>query len=93
VISILVTDEDGDEMLEEVFRQPVDGLYPTSLWSQGEVVRDRFDVVISESVPEGRHRLWVRLYDPVAERFLQLAGSSEDRVRVGKVLVSAGGGS
>ena len=89
VISILVTDEGGDETLEEVFRQPVDGLYPTSQWARGEVVRDRFDVVISQSVPDGRHRLWVRLYDPVGERFLLLTGSTDDRVRIGKVLVSA----
>jgi hypothetical protein len=90
VISILVTDEGGDETLEEVFRQPVDGLYPTSQWARGEVVRDRLDVVISQSVPDGRHRLWVRLYDPVGERFLLLTGSTDDRVRIGKVLVSAG---
>jgi hypothetical protein len=89
-ISILLTDEGGNEVLEELLRQPVDGLYPTSLWSKGEVVRDRFDLTISESVSEGRYRLWARLYDPGSRDFLPLAGSTEDRVRLGKIYVVSG---
>ncbi len=89
-VSILLTDESGNTVLDEVLRQPVDGLYPTSLWSAGEVVRDRFDVTIGESVPEGRYRLWARLYDPVSKSFLLLAGSTEDRVRLGKIYVVSG---
>ncbi len=91
VVSILVTDESGD-VLDEILREPVDGLYPTTLWRQGEVVRDRFDVVIGLAVPEGRHRLWVRLWDPDARRYLTLSGSQEDRVRLGRVYVAPGPG-
>jgi hypothetical protein len=85
--SIILTDEAGN-VLDEILREPVDGLYPTTLWAQGEVVRDRFDWVIGQSVPEGRHRLWVRLWDPGPRRYLSLSGSDEDRVRLGKVYVA-----
>jgi 4-amino-4-deoxy-L-arabinose transferase-like glycosyltransferase len=86
-VSILITDEEG-EVLDEILREPVDGLYPTSLWSNGEVLRDRFGLIVDESIPEGRHRLWVGLWDPVAQSYLRLSGSEEERVRVGKVYVS-----
>ena len=89
VASILITDESGD-VLDEIFHEPVDGLYPTSLWSKGEVVRDRFDVIIDEALPEGRHRLSVGLWDPGSESFLRLLGLVEERVRLGKVYVGPG---
>jgi hypothetical protein len=89
VVSVLLAGESG-EVLEEIFRDTVDGLYPTSLWSEGEVVRDRFDFNVGQSVPEGRHRLWVRLWDPNSQRHLRVVGSEDDRVRLGKVYVVAG---
>jgi 4-amino-4-deoxy-L-arabinose transferase-like glycosyltransferase len=89
IISILITNEAG-EVLDEILRQPVDGLYPTSLWSRGEVLRDRFGVVVDQSIPEGRHRLWVRVWDPSTGSYLRLVDSEEDRVRVGKVYVLPG---
>jgi hypothetical protein len=87
VVSILITDEAG-EVLDEIMREPVDGLYPTSLWSEGEVLRDRFEVIIDQSIPEGRHRLWVRVWDPETSSHLRLVDTGEDRVRVGKVYVT-----
>lgn len=86
-VSVILTDEYG-HVLDEILREPVDGLYPTSVWTQGEVVRDRFDWIVSESVPEGRHRLWVRLWDPHTRGYLHVSGSDEDRVRLGKVYVA-----
>jgi hypothetical protein len=86
VASILITDESGN-VLDEVFHEPVDGLYPTSLWSNGQVVRDRFDVMMDESLPEGRHRLSVGLWDPGTESHLRLVGLEEEYVRLGKVYV------
>jgi hypothetical protein len=88
-VSILLTDESG-QVLNEILRDAVDGLYPTSLWSEGEVVRDRFDFGVDQSVPEGRHRLWVRLWDPQIQNFLRVVESDDDRVRLGKVYVVAG---
>jgi 4-amino-4-deoxy-L-arabinose transferase-like glycosyltransferase len=92
MVSILITDEAGEVVLDEILREPVDGLYPTSLWSEGEIVRDRFGVIVDESIPEGRHRLWVRVWDPSTRSYLRLADSDEDRVRLGKVYVSPGTG-
>jgi 4-amino-4-deoxy-L-arabinose transferase-like glycosyltransferase len=86
LVSVLMTDEAGNELFE-VLRTPVDGEYPTSLWSAGQVVRDRFGLIVDPSIPVGRHRLWARLYDPSTQAYLTLTDSEEDRVRVGKVWV------
>lgn len=59
-----------------------------ALWEQGDVVRDRFGWVMNPGVAEGRHPLWVRLWDPSAQRLLWPSGSGEDRVRLGKVYVA-----
>jgi hypothetical protein len=87
--SILITDESG-EVLDEIFHEPVDGLYPTSLWSEGQVVRDRFDILLDESLPEGRHRLSVGVWDPSSESHLRLVGLDEEYMRLGKVYVGPG---
>jgi len=86
LVSVLMTDDEGN-VLDELLREPVDGYYPTTLWADGEVVRDRLDLFPDSSVPSGRHRVWVRLYDPSTQTHVRLAGSEEDRVRVGKVRV------
>jgi len=86
LISVLLTDNEG-KTLDELTRQPLDGYYPTTQWEKDEVVRDRFDLFIDAFVPSGRHRLWVRVYDPNTQTYLPLVDSEGDRVRVGKVRV------
>ncbi len=86
LISVFLTDDEGD-VWREVLRQPLDGDYPTTLWEAGEVIRDRFDLLIDRSAPSGKHRLWVRLYDPATQTYLRLEGSDEDRLRCGKVRI------
>jgi hypothetical protein len=89
VASIIITDESG-QVLDEIFHEPVDGLYPTSRWSEGEIVRDRFDIILDKSLPEGRHRLSVGVCDPDSESQLRLVGREGEYERLGKVYVGPG---
>jgi hypothetical protein len=41
---------------------PEEGFYPTSFWDPGEVVRDRYDLVIDPQAPPGLLRVEVGLY-------------------------------
>ena len=86
LISVYLTNDEGD-VWGEILRQPLDGDYPTTLWQAGEVVRDRFDLLLDPYAPLGKHRLWVRLYDPVSQTYLRLEGSEEEHVRVGKIRI------
>jgi hypothetical protein len=41
---------------------PVDGLYPTTEWEAGEIVRDQYDLVISPDSPPGHYGLEIGMY-------------------------------
>jgi hypothetical protein len=46
----------------QVDQQPVNGLYPTSVWDAGEVIRDEYEVVLPTGLPAGEYRLLVGMY-------------------------------
>jgi hypothetical protein len=41
---------------------PGDGFYPTTLWTQGEIVRDQYDLLISTDAPPGEYWIAVGMY-------------------------------
>jgi len=41
---------------------PVDGLYPTSRWEEGEIMRDQYNLFISPDAPPGEHQIEVGMY-------------------------------
>ena len=43
---------------------PVDGYYPTSLWTAGEIVRDRYDLTIPTDAPPQEYMIVTGLYLP-----------------------------
>jgi hypothetical protein len=53
---------------------PVGGLYPTSLWQQGEVVEDQREVTITADAPPGQYRLAVGLYQLQTLQRLEITG-------------------
>lgn len=42
--------------------QPEEGFYPTSHWDLGEVVKDRYEVLVEADAPPGRYRLEIGMY-------------------------------
>jgi hypothetical protein len=45
----------------------VAGTYPTLLWQEGEVLRDRYELPLSAEMPAGQHQLTVSLVDAATE--------------------------
>ncbi len=62
LISLQLRNKDGQAWGEHHSR-PVEGAYPTTLWDEGEIVRDQQDWVVPPDVPSGRHRLLIGLID------------------------------
>lgn len=52
----------ADQLVGQVDSWPVQGTYPTSQWSPGEVVRDPYIVRLDAGLPPGDYRLHVGLY-------------------------------
>jgi hypothetical protein len=75
--------------------QPVAGFYPASLWTEGELVRDQYELALPPGLPAGDYRLEVGLYEagtgtrlPVVDERGDAAG---DRVVLRTIQVEGGG--
>jgi hypothetical protein len=62
--------------------QPYDGLYPTSAWGAGEMVRDQFALTVPAGAPPGLYDLQVGWYDPVSGERLPVGEGNTVRVAV-----------
>ena len=91
LVSIYLVDEGGKLWLQSS-RQALDGDYPISLWEAGQVVRDRFDLVIGPETPRAMYELRIGLYDVETQRYLPvvtLSGGSavSESISLGQILV------
>lgn len=62
--------------------QPHGGLYPTSAWGAGEMVRDTFTLTIPADAPPGLYDVQVGWYDPATQERLPVADGSSLRLAV-----------
>jgi hypothetical protein len=71
--------------------QPVDGFYPTTKWQVGEVVRDQYDILISNEAPPGKYQIEVGMYLAETGERLEAIGEegplSRDRILLGTIAV------
>lgn len=61
-IFVHLMDEDG-QTWAQADGLPVEGMYPTWAWLQGEIVEDEHLVLLEKSVPPGRYRLAIGVYE------------------------------
>jgi hypothetical protein len=62
--------------------QPHDGLYPTSAWGPGEMVRDTFTLSVPDGAPPGLYDIHVGWYDSITGERLPSDSGSTFRVAV-----------
>jgi hypothetical protein len=69
--------------------QPLAPVYPPTLWSVGEMVRERSALTLPEDVPAGTYELWTGLYrlDTLERLPVQGDTSGENAVFLGQVVV------
>jgi len=61
-ISLRLLDEQGSLLGQVDSVNPVLSLYPTHLWSQGEVVGDYYEILLPKELPEGLYHLQILVY-------------------------------
>ena len=70
-------------------QQPLNGLWPTSRWNPGEVVADRVEVWLDDSVQPDEYLLLAGIYDVRSGRRLSLidgpSAPSPNAVLLGKI--------
>jgi hypothetical protein len=62
--------------------QPYGGLYPTSAWGAGEMVRDQFALTVPPDAPPGLYDVQVGWYDPASQERLPVGEGNTVRVAV-----------
>ena len=82
----------ADRIVGQVDSWPVQGTYPTSQWTPGQVVRDPYIVQLSPDLPPGDYRLHVGLYLLATLQRLPVVDETgaavDDKVEVGGLSVS-----
>jgi hypothetical protein len=76
-----LVDKDGQGWVGDD-HQPYDGLYPTSAWGAGEMVRDTFVMTVPTGAPPGLYGVEVGWYDPRTQVRLPVGEGSSFRVAV-----------
>ena len=80
-------DAEGAKLLQRD-GQPVVWLRPTSTWRVGEIITDRYGLLLPATIPAGRYTLAVGLYDPVTgQRLAVSAGPASFAIELGPVQV------
>lgn len=71
--------EYGDEYVIDHSHQPVNGAYPTSMWQEGEVVREAYVVAVPGGEPPLRYALRVSVADSETGDVLPVADAGESK--------------
>ncbi len=80
-ISLRLLDEAGQEVYKVDSQHPVLGTYPTSLWAQGEVVSDYYEIQLPGDLPPGVYRWGVIVYRSLPQggwENLKVAGTGDE---------------
>ncbi|MBN1401550.1 MAG: hypothetical protein JXA74_11975, partial [Anaerolineae bacterium] len=68
----------GNPLWGQVDLEPVAGTFPTSAWTPGEHVVDRYELIVDPDAPPGRYELEMGLYDAhTGERLPVYGGEGE----------------
>ncbi|MBI4759121.1 MAG: hypothetical protein HY783_09030 [Chloroflexi bacterium] len=81
-VSVRLFDPQGRQVAQKDYLHPVLGLYPTSLWSSGEVVGDFYELALPRQGLPGVYRLRIMVYEspgPGQWRNLTVSGSEPPR--------------
>ena len=75
VFGILADDlvDASGQLVHQIDREPVDGLWPTTSWQPGRPVSDRYALLLPGSLPVGDYQLLLVVYDPLTGERLPTA--------------------
>ena len=85
-VSLQLVDASG-QLVHQIDREPVDGLWPTTSWQPGRPVSDRYALVLPGSLQAGDYQVLLVVYDPLTGERLPTA--TGDALKIADVAVVA----
>lgn len=80
--------DEANNMVTQRDGQPVQWMRPTSTWQPGDVIVDRYGLLLDDDFAPGSYTINIGLYDPqTGQRVPVNAGTGEQSIRVGPIPV------
>jgi hypothetical protein len=87
-VSVYITDS-ADQIAAQQEHRPQGGTFPTSKWRAGDIVRDRYVLVLPGSLPASKYQVWVRCFDALRRQRLSIlnatASDKADRAKIAEI--------
>ena len=84
---------EGNRIWAQEDAWPQEGNAPTSTWRPGQIIEDRYELIIKDDAPAGVYDLQVGMYLSATGKRLKLLGEGghvqDDRIVLGKVRIIA----
>lgn len=74
--------------VNKMFQQDHDllnGIYPTSHWIPGELIREQYDVVVPQEIEPGTYEIWVGVWNPLTKTRLESRGAT--KIKLGEIVI------
>ncbi len=69
------------QVVAQYDRPPTGGLYPTSLWEAGEIIKDELNIPLG-NLPSGQYQIMIGLYDLATGQRLAMADSPDGAIKL-----------
>jgi hypothetical protein len=87
-VSVHITDS-ARQIVAQLEHRPQGRWFPTSKWTAGDLVRDRYVLVLPGSLPGGKYQIWVGWFDPLRRQHLSIldptASDKADRAKIAEI--------
>lgn len=81
-ISIQLLDENWNRVWSRDVQSPVMGMYPTSHWTEGEVIEDYHEISIAREMPPGRYLWTVVVYRQLEDGSFENLRDAQENVNI-----------
>jgi hypothetical protein len=77
------------EIVTQKDQRPLQGAYPTSLWSPGEIIADPIQISVPSALPQGEYTLVIGMYDFYTGQRLSVPENLNNEVTLAKFKVGS----
>jgi len=78
--------DENNKLIFQQDHEPAYGIYPTSAWNPGDIIKEEYDVMLPTSVVEGTYNIKIGLYNKETKKRIDLTDGSNSQI-IGNITV------